>query len=692
MDATPLLARDLMCPHWRRVTALQRFRDVAAPEGGQFDVFAVYDEAGAYLGLVTARQAALFPGRLFADLLIQRQARPLPSDSTVETVLQRLQTDAVDYLPVADGQGVILGVVSRLSVVSRLCEHERALREERDRLVEHLRCELEHREVAASVFDGMLEGIMVTDAQMCILLVNHAFSEVTGYSLDEVAGKTPRLLQSGRHDAEFYRRMWQAIGQSGMWEGEIWNRRKSGEVYPEWLRIQRVTDAQGVVRYYVGIFSDISQHQEMRAKLLHLAYYDTLTGLANRQLLDDRLQQAIAHGRRSGEGFALLYLDLDRFKDLNDTRGHRFGDQVLSAVAHRLIGCLRAADTVARLGGDEFVILLADTVEPPAVAETAQKLIDRVMQPLEVGGEQVHLGASIGISRFPDDGQDADTLLMKADAAMYQAKAQGRGRYHFHSDALHDRLRQRIALAQQLRGALHSGGLWLAWQPIVRLADRKIVGAEALARWQQADGTPVSPAEFIPIAEEAGFMDALGSWALERLAEEGKGLLAACPEPLRLGLNFSALQLRPGQERRLLEGLRRLGFPARHLTVELTETALSLQREGADTFLRALEQDGVEIAVDDFGTGCSNLAMLKQLPIHKLKIDRSFVQDLPNDSNDRQIAVAMIRMAHALGLKVVAEGVETEAQAELLTTLECDYAQGYLFGRPMTLAHFLALV
>jgi diguanylate cyclase (GGDEF)-like protein/PAS domain S-box-containing protein len=688
MDAPALVVRELICPNWQQAHYLERYRDVA--EGRQAPVYAVFDDKETFLGLVEARQAAIFPGRVFADLLVRRQPAPIAPDTPVEEAMQRLERDGIDHLAVVDAHGGFHGVVSRLSLFSALVARERGLREERERLISQLTCELEHREVAASVFEGMPEGIMVTDAAQRILMVNRAFTETTGYTPQEAIGRTPRLLHSGQHEAEFYLRMWRAIERDGIWEGEVFNRRRNGEVYPEWLRIQSVRDAGGTVRYYVGIFSDISQHRDMRAKLLQLAFYDPLTGLPNRQLLNDRIEQAIAHGKRSQEGFALLYLDLDRFKDLNDTRGHRFGDQVLTAVSQRLHAALRVSDTVARLGGDEFVILLGNVQHDSAVAEIAQKLIELLKQPIDIGGERIYVGASIGISRFPQDGEDTDSLIMKADAALYRAKEAGRGQFHFHSDALHDKLCQRLGQVRALRQALEHGGLWLAWQPQIRLADGAVVGLEALARWTQQDGTPVSAAEFIALAEETGLIDPLGDWVFSALTEAAHRLLASHDGQLHLGVNLSPLQLKPGSGERLLRRLVHAGLPARHLVFELTESALSTQREGILPLLHSLVEAGARIAVDDFGTGCSNLAMLKALPLQQLKIDRSFIVDLPHDVNDRQIVVAMIDMAHALGLTVVAEGVEAAEHEALLRELGCDLVQGYYYARPMTLDRTLA--
>ena len=682
-DVSPL-APDLYCAQWERVQALERYGDVARLPERQAPVYVVFDKAGRFLGLTEARHAAVFPGRVFADLLVRRQAEPLRPDMDIETAMHALERAGVDHLPVLGEGGAFQGVVSRLSLLQGLVRRERQLSEERQRLIAQLTCELEHRQVAASVFDGMVEGMMVTDRALRILLVNRAFTETTGYGQEEVAGQTPRILQSGRHDAAFYRGMWRALDEEGMWEGEIWNRRKNGEIYPDWLRIQAVRSTRGEVLYYVGLFSDISVHHELRGQLLHMAYYDVLTGLPNRKLLEDRIQQMIVHGRRTHSGFSLLYLDLDRFKDLNDSRGHRFGDQVLVAIAQRLAGGVRVSDTVARVGGDEFVILLGETREDADVASMAKKLLELVSSPLDIGDARVYVGASIGISRFPQDGENVDALVMKADAALYRAKENGRNQFHFHSDALHAQLLQRLDRVSALRQALDAGGLWLAWQPQMRLADGRIVCAEALARWS-LDGQAVAPAEFIALAEETGLIERLGEWVLGEAVAAGMGLLREQLTLLRLGINLSPLQLKPDLGPRILDRLRQAGVPGHHLTFELTESALSAQREGALGLLWTLAQAGAAIAVDDFGTGCSNLAMLKTLPLHQLKIDRSFVNELTQNTNDRQIVAAMIGMAHALGLEVVAEGVETEAQLQILRELGCDLVQGYLISPPVRL-------
>jgi diguanylate cyclase (GGDEF)-like protein/PAS domain S-box-containing protein len=678
-----LRAKDCLCVRYTRVDAFQRYRDIAGDGTDSAKVFAVFSEDGVFMGLVEERQAALFPGRIFADLLIRRQPAPLPPDADLETILQRLGEERVDYLPVIDEDGRFIGAVSMLSVFTTLGMREQALREEREKLITQLQCELENRQVAASVFDATSEGIMVTDTNNHILLVNKAFTQTTGFSEQEAIGKTPELLKSGRHGHEFYQAMRRALEEKGAWEGEIWNRRKSGDIYPEWLHINVIPDESGKVRYYAGVFSDITQHQELRAKLLHLAYYDVLTDLPNRQLFMDRLEQAIAHARRSGSEFSLLFIDLDRFKDINDTLGHRFGDQILVHAANRLKNVVRESDTVARLGGDEFTVLLPDTSRPEDIAETAEKILAALSAPLALEGKTLFIAASIGVSRYPGDGADGESLLMNADAAMYRAKESGRGVFHFYSAAMNSQLNRRLEISIALHHALAADQLWLAWQPQVSLPDGRIIGAEVLARWEDPGGTPIPPSVFIPIAEETGLIGAIGEWAIRSLCRHGMELTCHACSNFRLAVNFSPLQVKPSMHQAILDILAESSFDPRRLEVELTETALSTGRDGMLKFLMTLGEAGVEVSVDDFGTGCSNLANLKLLPVHKLKIDQSFVCDLATDPNDRQIAAAVISMAHALGLKVIAEGVETAEQAAILTELGCDMAQGYYFSRPV---------
>jgi diguanylate cyclase (GGDEF)-like protein/PAS domain S-box-containing protein len=692
--AETLRAGDCLCPQWRHVDAEQRYTDVCSGEGRDARVFAVHDGSGAFVGLVEARQAALFPGRIFADLLVRRQPPALAREVPLPVVLERLQAAGCDYLPVVDDEHGFIGVISMLSAFTVLMEAERQLRGEREQLIESLRHELENRRIAAAVFDASSEGIVVTDADSRIILVNPAFTRTTGYTEAEVLGRTPSILRSGRHDGEFYDAMWRALWESDHWQGEIWNRRKDGEVYPEWLHINAVRDDAGAIRYYAGVFSDITLHEDVRNRLHQLAYYDPLTRLPNRQLFMDRLTLAVAQAQRCGRGFALLFIDLDGFKDVNDTLGHCCGDRLLAALAERLRGVVRQSDTVSRLGGDEFTVILQDGAAESAVVAAANKIFDVLGKPFAIDGHEFFIGASIGASRYPDDGETVQQLLMAADSAMYRAKDEGKGRLSFYSEVLHRRTTHRIETVNALRHALNRNGLEVHWQPQVSLVDGTIGGIEALLRWPSAGGAePVPPAVFIPLAEQSGLIEALGAWVLETACGQAASLRPAGGGPLpRIAINFSPLQLKPGGDRTVIDAVRASGLDPASLEIELTESALAAGREGMLEFLRKLGAIGIDVAVDDFGTGCSNLTTLKTLPVQKVKIDRSFVCDMARTPIDREIVAAIIGMAHALKLKVVAEGVETPEQARMLRELGCDMAQGFLYSPPVPLAELRALL
>lgn len=686
-----LRARDCLCDEWRSVDAEERYANVVGQDAGAHRVLAVFEHER-FLGLVEARQAALFPGRIFADLLIRRQPPPLLPDVPLPVVMQRLQDAGCDHLPVVDAGGFV-GVVSTLGVFKALMKTEQYLREERERLIEALHGELENRRITAAVFEATTEGIVVTDADNHILLINPAFTQTTGYTESEVLGKTPAILRSGRHGTDFYADMWRSIAESGHWQGEIWNRHKDGEVYPEWLHINVVRDERGTVRYYAGVFSDITLHDDLRNKLHHLAYHDPLTDLPNRQLFMDRLTQAVAQARRVTGTFSLLFIDLDRFKDVNDTLGHCIGDQLLTAVAKRLQAAVRQSDTVARLGGDEFTIVLQDGINESSVIAVADKIFRHLSRPFVIDGHELFVGASIGASRFPDDGETVEALLMAADSAMYRAKDEGKGRLSFYSAVLRERATHRVEIVNALRHALIEQRLRVYWQPQVSLSDGAIHGIEALLRWPCTDVEPVPPSVFIPIAEQGGLIEAIGEWVLKTACREAASLRKeGCGRLPRVAINFSPLQLKAGVDRTVVEAVQESGLDPTSLEIELTESAFAMGRDGMLEFLRNLGEMGIEVAVDDFGTGCSNLAMLKTLPVHKVKIDRAFVCDLATAADDREIVSAIISMAHALKLKVVAEGVETREQAHLLRELGCDMAQGYLYSPPVPLEGLRALL
>ncbi len=538
---------------------------------------------------------------------------------------------------------------------------------------------------AAVVFENAQEGIMVTDRDARILAVNQAFCEITGYDVDEVLGGTPAKFKSGRHDAEFYRAMWDALIRTGRWQGEVWDRRKDGQVYPKWLSISAVRDASGQTARYVSLFADITHLKESEARLEHLAHFDPLTELPNRLLFNSRLEHALEQARRHGQRVAVLFLDLDRFKTVNDSLGHPAGDELLIAVARRIRGRLREEDTVARLGGDEFVILLERLEDAQTAAVVAQDVLKVLTAPVMLGGgHEVFIGGSIGISLYPDDADEATRLVSSADAALYQAKEQGRNTYCFYTEGLTAAANEHLALETRLRRALERGEFVLHYQPLVDTRGGQPVGVEALVRWQPPGEAQVPPVKFIPIAEETGLIVPLGEWILRTACAQARAWIDAGLPPLTMAVNLSGRQFQSEDMVALVGAvLEQTGLPARFLELELTESIVMEQAEQAIATLDALKALGVRLAIDDFGTGYSSLAYLKRFPIDKLKIDRSFVQGLADDADDREIAATIIAMARSLSLDVLAEGVESEQQLAILRQLDCDQYQGYLFAQPM---------
>jgi diguanylate cyclase (GGDEF)-like protein/PAS domain S-box-containing protein len=547
---------------------------------------------------------------------------------------------------------------------------------------------------AAAVFENTREGVMITDESQRILMVNRAFCELTGYSEREALGRTPALLKSGRHDREFYAEIWRSVRATGHWQGEIWNRRKSGETYPELLSISAVGSVEGGDARYVGVFADISRLKASEAKLEHLAHHDALTGLPNRLLMMHNLRRAIEKSRRSQRVVALLMLDLDRFKDVNDTFGHLAGDELLQQVALRLTERLRGADMLTRLGGDEFTVLLEDLARPGDAARVARDIVELLGEPFHLeGGIDVRIGASIGISLFPDHAETAEMLLQQADTALYRAKDDGRGCFKYYSDDQTYAARERVELERRLRRALEQGELRVFYQPLVDIASDRVVGAEALLRWQDPELGLVAPARFIPVAEETGLIVPIGQWVLAEVCRQGRAWIDAGLPPLTLAVNLSPLQFRHGDMGGIVAAaLAAQRFPPERLELELTESALMEREDDAvDTLIR-LRAQGVRLAIDDFGTGYSSLAHLKRFPIDVLKIDRSFVEDIPDGQGDSEIAATIIAMGHTLGFKVLAEGVETDEQLAFLRERGCDLYQGYLRSAAVPAEEFELLV
>jgi diguanylate cyclase (GGDEF)-like protein/PAS domain S-box-containing protein len=610
-------------------------------------------------------------------------------------------------LPIDDGRGVIvllapqapattLPLTKMFTPVMGLLAKAIVLCRNNDERTNGLIAE---RNLLAGVFEGSSSGVMLTDADVNIIEVNPAFTRITGYSAKEIRGKNPHWLASGRQDRIFYEVMWRTINEKGHWQGEIWNRRKNGEVYPEWLSINPVLDKSGALTNYVGIFSDISERKEAEAQIHQLAFYDPLTDLPNRRLLMDRLQQAFSVSARSGEHGAVLFLDLDNFKTLNDTKGHDIGDLLLGEVAKRLSLCVRDGDTVARLGGDEFVVVLeslsADADDAATQAElVAEKIRLSLSQPYRLNDNLQHTASSsIGIVLFMGHGETLDNLLKYADTAMYQAKTAGRNTVRFYDPAMQAALEARIEMEQELRQALKQQELLLHFQIQVNHLHRPL-GAEVLLRWEHPGHGLIPPMKFIPLAEETGLIAQIGLWVLQGACEQLRlWQYDALTRDLTLAVNVSAKQFRQSDfVQQVQRVLRESGAKPAMLKLELTESTVLENVEDTITKMRELKTLGICFSMDDFGTGYSSLQYLKRLPLNEIKIDQTFVRDIASDPNDEAIVKTIIAMTEALGLDVIAEGVETEAQREFLDEHGCRSFQGYLFSKPIPLDQFEALL
>lgn len=540
-------------------------------------------------------------------------------------------------------------------------------------------------QTAMQIFSEGSEGIIIADPQSRILSVNRAFEQITGYLQHEVIGKKPSILSSGKHDSPFYRDMWHVINTQGHWEGEIWNKRKSGELYPQWLNISRLPKHGPIVKNYIAVFSDITERLENQKFIESLAYYDSLTGLANRNLLRNRVEQMVKIAERHAETFTLLFIDLDKFKDINDVHGHDIGDQLLVKLSEKMRQLFRESDTLCRLGGDEFVVVLPDANEKSALAKAVQ-LVELIANPVQLGDLLLKVTASIGLVEFPRDGNDYPTLLKHADFAMYRAKAAGKNQVSAFDHAMIADLHRRLKLTAALEHALEQQEMHLVYQPILSV-QHKIVGFEALLRWRHSEFGIVPPDEFIPIAEESGLIHDIGLWVLAQALKQLNRWQQQFGQDLYMSVNVSAPQfwseLFPEKVAKCLSECQ---IEPHGLQLEVTERVAMQEPAVAAQVMKQLKQHGASIALDDFGTGYSSLAYLKHLPIDVLKVDKSFVRDIGVDADDEEICRTIINLSKSLGLQTTAEGVEESHQLNFLATCGCSHVQGYLFTRPLTAA------
>ena len=539
--------------------------------------------------------------------------------------------------------------------------------------------------LASLVLENSSEAMMVTDPDNAIVEINPAFTRLTGYSRDEVLGKNPAMLHSGRQTAAFYRDMWHQIDATGHWQGELWNRRKDGSCYAQWQTISTIRHGDGSVQCRVGLFSDITDKKLAQEVIWSQANFDPLTKLPNRSMFQDRLSQELKKTQRTGHKLALLFIDLDNFKEVNDTLGHDAGDLLLVEAAQRIANCVRDSDTVARLGGDEFTVILSSIDDPGRVELIAQNILQSLLRPCALGDEVVNISASIGIAMYPDDATSLEELLKDADRAMYAAKNAGRNRFSYYTQAMQVFALERQHMLHDLRGALQNGQLQLHFQPIVDLRSGRLHKVEALFRWLHPQRGMVSPSEFIPLAEESGLIHSIGNWVFGEAARQAKRWRQRYGRAFQISLNVSPMQLlqadvhRIGPRNRLDGG----GFNSQCFVIEISEKLLQSEAAGVSEKLQEFRDAGVQVAIDDFGDGYASLFQLKKRHIDYFKIEKTFIQQLASGEGDRALATAIVVMAHRLELKVIAEGVETIEQHQLLLAMGCDFAQRFYYAKPL---------
>ncbi len=548
--------------------------------------------------------------------------------------------------------------------------------------------------LSSLVLENSSEGLVVTDADDLIVAVNPAFTTITGYSFDEVKGRSPRMLNSSRHGESFYREIRRTLDATGQWHGEIWDKRKDGQIQAKWMTINTIRNENGTVHRYVTLFSDITAKKLSEDLIWRQANFDALTELPNRNMFRDRLGQEMKKSDREALPLALLLIDLDKFKEVNDALGHAVGDLLLQEAALRIRTCVRESDTLARLGGDEFTVILSAIPETGHVEDVAQKIVNQLAKPFRLGSEEVYVSASIGITLYPDDAADIDTLIKNADQAMYVAKNKGRNRSSYFTLSLQKEAQNRLRMISDLRAALDARQFTVQFQPIVELTTGRIQKAEALIRWQHTERGTVYPTEFIQLAEETGLIKQIGDWVFKESARWASRWSTLRRDAFQVSVNISPVQFQHGGEFCVewIEYLAGLGLSGKNIVIEITEgLLLNAESEVNDNLLKFSEA-GIQVAIDDFGTGYSSLSYIKKFDIDYLKVDQSFVHNLETDKNNMALTEAIIVMAHKLGLKVIAEGVETEGQRRSLLAAGCDYAQGFLLSKPLPPQEFERLL
>ncbi len=617
----------------------------------------------------------------------------LPTLNALQLTKELRQQRKLDIpIVLVSGQGSIdLAILAqRLGINDYLVKHENYLLQlpstiEKAFNEREIQRQQEKLKLANVVFQNALEAFVITDTKGIIENVNPAYTTMTGYSAEEVIGKTPGVLRSDKQDDDFYKQLWQQLKEEGHWQGEIWNKRKNGEVYPHLLTINTSYEQNHLASHYVGVMTDITQIKDSEAHLQHLAHYDPLTDLPNRVLLQLHLQNALKQAKNTNSKLAVLFIDLDRFKNINDSLGHSFGDELLVELSDRLRTELPSSNSLYRMGGDEFLLILEHISSPEEIAETAQQLLTIIEPPFMLNKEhEVFVNASIGICTYPKDGTNSESLIQNADIAMYQAKQEGRNTYRFYTPKLTEQVRRRLKMEAKLRRALTNQEFILHYQPQVESISGRIIGCEALLRWQPKDQALVSPAEFIPLAEETGLIVPIGKWVLNQACTQAKTWLDKGYVMGAMSVNLSARQLyHEDIAKTVKETLKSTGLPANKLMLELTESMIMEGGQKAVEVLHSLKGLGVSLSLDDFGTGYSSLAYLKRFPLDELKIDQSFVRDIPANQIDQGIVSIIIEMAKTFDLDVIAEGVETREQLDFLIKHGCTSSQGYFFSRPL---------